>query len=218
LHLPSLPVETFPALEKIDFCRHVFVQRIPGIDLAVDRAVALERLQKPHSMIQEQLAFSKPITAEQVHGNQIAVVNETTKCPVPGTDGLITNRPGLCLGIYVADCAAVYLIDFNHKAVGLVHSGKKGTELGIVPAAIHAMYSQFGTDPKDLIIQISPCIRPPAYEIDFAAEIRAQGNRNGVEQIYDCGTCTASDLNHYYSYRTEQGKTGRMLAWIEMKS
>ena len=163
-------------------------------------------------MIQKQLGFSKPITAEQVHGNKIALVDENTNTPVLGVDGLITGCPGLCLGIYGADCAAVYLVDLKHHTIGLVHSGKKGTELEIVPAAIKAMHFHFETDPKDLVIQISPCIRPPSYEIDFAAEIRDQAKRNGVLQIHDCGTCTATDLHRYYSYRSENGKTGRMLA------
>ena len=217
MQIPSpLPVETFPVLENINFYRHAFIQRINGIDLAVDREEALARLQDPHFRIREHLGFSKPVTAEQVHGNKIALVDENTNGPVLGVDGLITNSTGLSLGIYVADCAAVYLVDLKHHAIGLVHSGKKGTELEIIPAAIEAMRSNFGTDPMDLIVQIAPCIRPPAYEIDFAAEILAQAKRQGVERVHDCRTCTAADLNRYYSYRTEMGKTGRLLALAEI--
>jgi copper oxidase (laccase) domain-containing protein len=54
----------------------------------------------------------------------------------------------------------------------------------------------------------------PHYEVDFAAEILRQCCTLGVRQIHDCGICTACDLHHYYSYRAEKGKTGRMLALI----
>ena len=65
-----------------------------------------------------------------------------------------------------------------------------------------------------MIVQLSPCIRPPHYEVDFAAEIIRQCRALGVQHIHDSGTCTACDLARYYSYRAEQGKTGRMLAVI----
>jgi copper oxidase (laccase) domain-containing protein len=63
-----------------------------------------------------------------------------------------------------------------------------------------------------MIVQLSPCIRPPHYEVDFAAEIIRQCRVLGVRNVRDCGTCTACDLRRYYSYRAEKGKTGRMLA------
>ncbi|HEV2965660.1 MAG TPA: polyphenol oxidase family protein, partial [Chthoniobacterales bacterium] len=99
-------------------------------------------------------------------------------------------------------------------AIGLVHSGKKGTELAIASKAIEKMGEQFGSNPADLIVQLSPCIRPPHYEIDFAAEIVEQLRTAGVKQIHDSGVCTACDIDRYYSYRAEKGKTGRMLALL----
>ncbi|MFT5470790.1 MAG: copper oxidase (laccase) domain-containing protein, partial [Verrucomicrobiales bacterium] len=61
-----------------------------------------------------------------------------------------------------------------------------------------------------------PCIRPPAYEIDFAAQIRLDCLAAGIpdSQFHDDGQCTSRDLEKYYSYRVEKGKTGRMLALI----
>ena len=76
------------------------------------------------------------------------------------------------------------------------------------------MIERFGSDPADLIVQLSPCIRPPHYEVDIATEIIRQCRALGVQHIHDSGTCTASDLSRYYSYRAEKGKTGRMLAMI----
>jgi hypothetical protein len=65
-------------------------------------------------------------------------------------------------------------------------------------------------------VQLSPCIRPPHYEIDFAAKILRQCREVGVKEVHDCGVCTACDLQNYYSYRAEKGRTGRMLALLAM--
>ncbi len=158
------------------------------------------------------------VTARQVHGREIAVVDEEPeedfcfeKC-----DGIATNQPGVCLGIYVADCAAVFLVDRRRRAIALVHSGKKGTELGIVTAAIETLRARFAVEASDLIVQVSPCIRPPHYEIDFAAEIARQCRAAGVTEVFDDRVCTACDLTKYYSYRAEMGKTGRLLALLAL--
>jgi copper oxidase (laccase) domain-containing protein len=78
------------------------------------------------------------------------------------------------------------------------------------------MAAEFGSRPSDLIVQLSPCIRPPHYEIDFAAEIIRQCREAGVGGVNDYGTCTACDLERYYSYRAEKGRTGRMLAFLAL--
>jgi copper oxidase (laccase) domain-containing protein len=98
-----------------------------------------------------------------------------------------------------------------------VHSGKKGTELGIVSKAIESMAQRFGSRASDLVVQLSPCIRPPHYEIDFASDIVRQCRDLGVSSVNDCGICTACDLNRYYSYRAEKGRTGRMLAFLALR-
>jgi copper oxidase (laccase) domain-containing protein len=133
-----------------------------------------------------------------------------------GCDGIITNQREVALGIHVADCCAVYIVDPKKPAIGLVHSGKKGTELGVVANAIAQMKAHFGSNPADLVVQLSPCIRPPHYEVDFAAKIIGQCRAQGVKQIHDSGICTACHPDLYYSYRAEKGKTGRMLALLAL--
>lgn len=120
------------------------------------------------------------------------------------------------MGIYVADCCAVYLADRRHRAFGLVHSGKKGTELQVVAKAIALLRDEFSVAPHDLVVQLSPCIRPPHYEVDFASQIVGQCRAAGVEEVHDEGRCTACDLTRYYSYRAEKGRTGRMLALLAL--
>ena len=213
-------LEFFPALQALGSVRHGFIGRIPGIDVVTDRAEALARLDQFHRTLRQRLRLGEMAfaTAEQVHGNGIAVIAESLhegRC-FDGVDGLITNQSGVALGIYVADCCAVFIVDRVRRAIGLVHSGKKGTELGIVPNAIGKMEKEFGSMPRDLVVQISPCIRPPHYEVDFAGEIIRQARSCGVGQIEDTSRCTACNLHSYYSYRAEKGRTGRMLALLAL--
>jgi len=212
--------EEFPALQRIPGVVHSFLGRAPGIDAAHDKAEALRRLDGIHREVREAygIASGPFVTAEQVHGNRVATVDRlfaADRC-FADCDGLITDQPGVCLGIYAADCCAVYLIDPLRKAIGLVHSGRKGTELDITGCAIELMSERFGSVPENLILQLSPCIRPPHYEIDFAAEIVRRATERGVQQIHDAGVCTACQPTRYYSYRAEKGKTGRMLALLAM--
>ena len=217
-NLEQSRIEYFPALSAVDSIRHAFVGRIPGINVVSDKTEALRRLDAVHREYRREIGVGDwpLITAQQVHGDKIAVIDHSIgrDREFAGCDGLITNRNRIALGIHVADCCAVYIVDPKTPAVGLMHSGKKGTELSIVSKAIREMSAQFASDPGDLIVQLSPCIRPPHYEIDFAATIIEQCRAAGVKKIYDSGACTACDIGRYYSYRAEKGKTGRMLALL----
>lgn len=213
---PTLPVEQFSLLEQFPWLYHGFTGRVPGIDVQTDRATALSRLDHFHREALERVLPHRPlmVKAEQVHGAQVTHVDAGTVGPVPASDGLITDDPRVCLGIYVADCCAVFLVDQRTRAIGLLHSGKKGTEAAITRVAIDAMRLEFGTRPEDLLVQLSPCIRPPHYEINFAADIVKQARDCGVASVQDCGTCTATHVDRYYSYRREKGQTGRMLGYL----
>jgi copper oxidase (laccase) domain-containing protein len=211
-------VETFAALAALPGVVHGFVGRVPGLDVQTDREAALARLAVHHEDARWQLGVvhQQLAVGEQVHGRAIAVVDHATAFPVAGVDGLITADPAVCLGIYVADCCAVYLADPVRRVIALLHSGRKGSELGITTAAIEHLRADFGCDPADLTVQLSPCIRPPHFEIDFAALIVAQARAAGVVHVHDSGICTATHLDRYYSYRAERGKTGRMLALLAL--
>ena len=216
----QLPAEQFAALRAQPQVAHAFTLRVPGIEVSHDKAEALARLDAVHREIRSDhgLGSAPFVTAQQVHGSRVEIVGEAgaaDKC-FESCDGLITNQRGVCLGIYVADCCAVYFVDPARGAIGLVHSGKKGTELGIVSNAIKSMAEHFGSRASDLVVQLSPCIRPPHYEIDFAAEIVRQCRALGVVSVNDSGVCTACDLDRYYSYRAEKGRTGRMLAFLAL--
>ena len=213
-----VPIEYFPALDVAGICRHAFIERIAGIDVSHDKAEALRRLEAVHRQIRKELGIANwpLLTAEQVHGDEIAVIDRPIDRDqeFAGCDGLITNQREIVLGIHVADCCAIYLVDPKTPVIGLVHSGKKGTERAIAAKGIQQMEQHFRSDPAELIVQLSPCIRPPHYEIDFAAKLVEQCREAGVTKIYDTGACTACDVGRFYSYRAEKGKTGRMLALL----
>jgi len=150
---------------------------------------------------------------EQTHGAGVAIVNQGGKGKViPAVDALITREKNLSLVIRVADCGPVWIHCEKTGAIGLVHSGKKGTEAGVVGATIRRMRVEFGSEPSSMLALLGPCIRPPHYEVNFAGEILRQLEREKLGKVVDSGLCTASDLTRFYSYRAEKGQTGRHFA------
>ena len=200
-----------------------WIPRIPDVDVQGDRDFALRNLAPHHDSVVGE-TFPEIETrhhAEQIHGRELVTVSGRSPDKLvihPGADGLITNLPDQLLAIYVADCAAIYLADPVTRSIALLHSGKKGTEMNILSEAVRKMTENYGTDPADLICIVSPCIRPPDYDVDFAATIRSQADSLGIVNFHDTRENTASDLSVHYSYRMEKGRTGRMLALLSLSS
>jgi copper oxidase (laccase) domain-containing protein len=213
----SVPVQRFPALDALEDVLHGFILRVPGLDVRTDRESALRRLDGFHEVALGNFGGRQIRLAEQIHSDSVAVVSSDSSARSAGVDALITRDPDILLGIYVADCCALYLVDPVQRVIGLVHSGRKGTELNIAGAAVRKMSTEFGSDPLGVIAQLSPCIRPPNYEVDFAGDIIRQLKSSGVRQVFDSGENTAANLEKFYSYRMEKGRTGRMLALLALK-
>ncbi|MCH7227720.1 polyphenol oxidase family protein [Haloferula sp. A504] len=200
-----------------------FIERVPGVPVDGERDEVLERLRPHHeARVREMFGTDCWWRAEQVHGAAVAVVGSSageagekaSSEPLEGVDGLVTDQPGEVLGIYVADCGPIWLADRRTGAVGLLHSGKKGTEGNILEAGVRTMSEAFGTRARDVVAVLGPCIRPPHYEVDIAARIAGQAEDLGLGDFRDSGVDTAADLDRWYSYRMEKGRTGRMLALI----
>lgn len=217
-------IETFPALTAhADLASHGFVRRVPDVAVSTSRSETVERLRPWHLKAVESLGFSPDnyFTAHQVHGTDIAEVTpDTPRHIAAGVDGFITATPGLMLGIHVADCGPVYILDPVRRVIALLHSGKKGTEQNISGRAIRLMEERYGSRAADLIVQLGPCIRVPQYDVDFASLILDSARAAGVPaaQVHDCGTCTALDAERYYSYRRDLGNTGRLLALLGLRA
>lgn len=195
-----------------------FITRIPEVEVSVDRQAVIDALTPTHEQVLREGGIDPKMLrrAQQVHGNKVALVGDIgCSYPVEGVDGLFCEaKADSCLGIYVADCAAVWVYDQATGARALVHSGKMGTQQNIVGELFKSMYKILGVKAANCIAVISPCIRPPHYEVDIATRIKTQLIEAGVlsENIVDSGLDTAADLDTFYSYRVEKGKTGRMLA------
>ncbi|PYI54565.1 peptidoglycan editing factor PgeF [Paenibacillus flagellatus] len=111
---------------------------------------------------------------EQVHGDVVTVVTKDERGrgraeredALPGTDALITDRPGVWLTSFYADCVPLYLFDPVRRAVGLAHAGWKGTVLEIAARTVEAMTKTFGSSPADVRAAIGPSIGDCCYEVD----------------------------------------------------
>ncbi len=199
-----------------------FITRVPGVATSTDRAAVISALTPEHERVLNEAGIEPKMLrrAQQVHGNKVALVGDIgCSYPVEGVDGLFcSGKADSCLGIYVADCAAVWIYDTETGSRALVHSGKLGTQQNIVGEVLRAMKKILGVQPMNCIAVISPCIRPPHYEVDIPSAITAQLTAVGLlhENIIDSGLDTAADLETFYSYRVEKGNTGRMLALFGM--
>jgi polyphenol oxidase len=115
---------------------------------------------------------SKPwplVTLRQVHSDVIHFVDSPAKTQL-ARDGLITNTPGLLLGIQTADCLPIILVDPKHRAVGVFHAGWRGTVKRIVEKGVGEMHRRFDSRPRDLKAAIGPGIHGCCYEV--GADVR----------------------------------------------
>lgn len=111
---------------------------------------------------------------EQVHGANVAVVGAahqgagalSPETAIRGCDALVTNTPRTLLGITIADCLPVFFFDPIHRAIGLAHSGWRGTAGRIAPRTLETMALHFGTRVRDCLIALGPGIGPESYEVD----------------------------------------------------
>ena len=195
-----------------------FITRVPGVATTTDRAAVIAALTPTHEAVLEEAGIAPKMLrrAQQVHGNKVALVGDIgCSYPVEGVDALFCGgKADCCLGIYVADCAAVWIFDTVSRSRALIHSGKLGTQQNIVGETLKAMYKVLGVHAENCIAVISPCIRPPHYEVDIVTMIKQELEEAGIApgNITDSGLDTAADLETFYSYRIEKGNTGRMLA------
>jgi len=155
------------------------------------------------------------------------------------TDGLVTDRVEISLGIRVADCAAILAGDSINGVVGAFHAGWKGAADNVVPNGIDKMI-QLGADPDHIRVYLSPCISLHNFEVgeevsskfpdqfvdresynkahvDLKGFIGWQLLNSGIKiQNVEISThCTVQD-SKYYSYRRERGRAGRMLGMIKL--
>ena len=190
----EVPFFSFPALSEIPFIRHGFSTKLGGVSNGMFSTMNLGSETSPYvdepSNIEENyrrmaksigFEVTSVVVSIQVHKTNIRVVNETD-CGkglfIPRDydeiDGLITNKPNITLVTKYADCVPLYFVDPVKKAIGLTHSGWRGTVSKIGQITVEEMHKCFGSNPKDIIAVIGPSICADCYEIseEVALEFR----------------------------------------------
>lgn len=115
-------------------------------------------------------------TAYQVHSATVARVERPwAREARPKADALVTDRPGVALGIMTADCAPVLLADAEAGVIGAAHAGWRGALDGVLAATVEAMEA-LGAARGRIAAALGPCIRQPSYEVgpEFQAEFVAR--------------------------------------------
>jgi YfiH family protein len=110
------------------------------------------------------------VTVKQVHGSDILVINEPNEdyshfLGLEG-DAIITNQPGVMIGVCVADCTPILLLDPEKQVIAAVHAGWQGTAARLAAKAVAGMESLFGSDPRKLQAFVGPSIGKCCYEVD----------------------------------------------------
>jgi YfiH family protein len=196
-----------------------------------------------------QIAANSLITARQVHGIRVLVVDAATLAANASggpwqeqeADAIVTTLPDVAIAVKVADCCGIVLHDQALGAIGVVHSGWRGTAQGVLTAAITTMQAQFGTEPSDLRAWMSACASVANYQVgadvhsvlgrfcvrdpttsgrwffDNHAALRAELLSCDVqdESILLDPACTITDTR-YHSYRRDREVAGRGLVFAKL--
>ena len=135
------------------------------------------------------------VTSDQTHTNNVRKVTEKDRgkgIVIPrdytDTDGMITNVPGLVLATFYADCVPLYFADPANHAIGLSHSGWRGTVQKIGAVTIEKMSEEYGSNPKDLKVAIGPSICQECYEVseDVIEEFEKKYTPEQMKEIAYC--------------------------------
>ncbi len=119
------------------------------------------------------------IQGHQVHGSRVAIVDrqDMTREDLEGYDALVTNLPGVSIGVRTADCVPILLYDPGKRVIAAIHSGWKGTVQMISRKVIGILEDRYETKPSDLQAAIGPCIGLESFQVgeDVAAVFKDAG-------------------------------------------
>lgn len=167
---------TYPLLEKTRLVKHGFSTRIGGVSEGIYSSMNLSftrgddenavrenyrRMAKALDVREDSFVLAAQTHTTNVHKVTLDNRNENLQ----DVDGLITDVPGICLVTSYADCVPLYFLDPVHRAIGLTHSGWRGTVGKIGKETLRKMQVEYGTDPKDVIAAIGPSICQDCYEV-----------------------------------------------------
>ncbi|MBN1383541.1 MAG: polyphenol oxidase family protein [Elusimicrobia bacterium] len=155
------------------------------------------------------------VSGIQTHSDNIKIVSKKDIFKINhAIDGFITDKKGIPLAVFTADCLPVFIHDRVKKIVGLVHAGRAGLEKNIIKKAIDIFMRSFGSKPLDIFIAVGPHIKKCCYGVDLDKVISAQAHSMDVKKISLADICTHN--NNFFSYRRNKTKE-RMLSLIMMR-
>lgn len=173
---------SYPLLENTGIVRHGFSTRVGGVsegiwdsmNLSFSRGDDEFKVRENFRRMAEAIGVKADslVFAAQTHTTNVRKVTLDDKgkgivrpLDYQDVDGLITNEPGICLTTFYADCVPLFFIDPVHKAIGLSHSGWRGTVGKMGKATLEKMAKEYGTNPKDVVAAIGPSICQDCYEV-----------------------------------------------------
>ena len=173
---------SYPLLKKTGIVNHGFSTRIGGVSEGIfssmnlsfsrgdDEACVRENFKRMAETIG--VEPNSLVFAAQTHTTNVRKVTAEDKgkgivypLDYQDVDGLITNESGVCLTTFYADCVPLFFIDPVHKAIGLSHSGWRGTVGKMGQETLRRMREEYGTDAKDVIAAVGPSICQDCYEV-----------------------------------------------------
>lgn len=176
------PLLTFPALSELGMVKHCFTTRMGGVsegifstlNFSFSRGDKKEAVEENYRRVAQalQVDYDRIVCSDQTHTTNVRVITEkdagkglTVPRDYTDVDGMVTNVKGITLAAFFADCVPLYFADPKKKAIGLSHSGWRGTVARMGQATLKAMEEQYGTDPSDVICAIGPSICQDCYEV-----------------------------------------------------
>lgn len=157
---------TIDALNKSGLVLHAFTTRQNGLG---NRNKGIKTADDWNPVAEAfGISAERVVTVNQVHGETVVRVDalDYRGARAAHADAIITNEPGIAVGVETADCVPVLLFDPVKPAVAAVHAGWRSTVKKIVQKAINRMSEEFGSDPARMIAAIGPAIGPECYEVD----------------------------------------------------
>lgn len=172
----GVPFLSYPMLEETGIVNHGFSTRLGGVSKGcwATMNISTTRGDNPEDVRENQRRIAGAIGVQpedmtftnQTHTTNVAVVKAGDRGKrFQETDGMITDVPGICLVTFYADCVPLYFVDPVKKAIGLSHSGWRGTVGKIGKVTIELMQKTYGSDPEDIIAAIGPSICRDCYEV-----------------------------------------------------
>jgi len=211
-----------------------------GLNLSYKVGDSKEDVRKNRELFFGQLGISSDQIAlpGQSHGNVVKYASSPQR--YPDCDGLVTDVFGVCLGISVADCVPVLMLDTERNAIAAIHAGWRGTAGKIVQRGLKLMIDQFGCKPEHMVAYIGPCANECCYSVgrEVAAKFPAAFVRGKEEkylvnlkaanqtQLLEMGVerhaievsprCTICEADLFHSYRRDKDHSGRMMVVIRL--